>query len=171
MFEKKYKKLLQNILINNEYRDNRTGVNTYSSFGKSLSHNINEGFPMLTSKKMYLKNFIHELIWIINGETNIKYLTENKVSIWNQWADISGELGPVYGYQLRSFNGEYDQLLKLIDNIKKDPFSRRHLVSLWNPLQLDKMALPPCYFAFQFYVTTTKKLNVNVFMRSCDAFL
>lgn len=171
MFEKKYKELLANILTDNDYKPNRTGTNTYSTFGKSLSHNMAEGFPILTSKKIYSKNFIHELIWMINGETNIKYLVENNVSIWNQWADINGELGPIYGYQLRNFNGEKDQLLELIENIKKDPFGRRHLITLWNPIQLVKMILPPCHFAFQFYVTTTKKLNLNVFMRSCDAFV
>jgi thymidylate synthase len=171
MFEENYKKLLLNILFENDYKPNRTGYNTYSSFGKFLKHNINEGFPMLTSKKLYLKNFIHELIWIINGETNIKYLLDNKVIIWNKWADINGNLGPIYGYQLRNFNGEKDQLIETINNIKKDPYSRRHLISLWNPIQLNEMVLPPCHFAFQFYVTTNKKLNLNVFMRSCDAFI
>lgn len=171
MFEQKYKELLSNILINNNYTPNRTGTNTYSVFGKILSHNMSDGFPILTSKKIYLKNFIHELIWLINGNTNIKYLTDNNVNIWNSWANADGELGPVYGYQLRNFNGEKDQLLELIKNIKKDPFSRRHVVTFWNPIQLAEMILPPCHFAFQFYVTTTQKLNLNVFMRSCDAFI
>lgn len=171
MFEEKYKQLLVDILANNNYRDNRTGIKTYSNFGKTLSHNLNDGFPMLTSKKIYYKNFLHELIWTINGDTNVKYLIDNNVSIWNQWADINGNLGPIYGYQLRNFNGEHDQLNELIYNINKEPFSRRHLISLWNPIQLNKMVLPPCHFAFQIYITENKEMNMNVFMRSCDAFV
>lgn len=171
MYEIKYKNLLLEILNTGENKINRTNVKTYSIFGKSLFHNLNDGFPVLTSKKMYFKNIIHELIWIINGETNIKYLKDNNVNIWNNWADKNGDLGPIYGYQLRNFNNQYDQLKSLIYNLKNDPFSRRHLVTLWNPLQLDQMKLPPCHFSFQFYITNDNKLNLNVFMRSCDAFI
>jgi thymidylate synthase len=170
-FEIKYKELLKEVLIINNYTPNRTGINTYSVFGKTISHNMEEGFPLLTGKKMYLKNFIHELIWMVNGDTNVKYLNDNMVTMWNKWAPPSGDLGPVYGYQLRKFNGELDQLSKLIHNIKTDKHSRRHLVSLWNPLQLNDMVLPPCHFAFQFYISPDNKVSLNVFMRSCDLFV
>jgi thymidylate synthase len=135
-----------------------------------MEHNLKDGFPLITSKKMFLKNFAHELIWMLNGDTNIKYLQDNGVSIWNEWADENGDLGPTYGYQLRHFNGEKDQIVELIENIKKDPHSRRHLLTMWNPLQLDDMALPPCHFACQFYVHGDN-LNVNAFMRSGDLFI
>ncbi len=171
MFEKKYKDLLGDILIGHDLKPNRSGGQVYSSFGKTLSHDMVDGFPILTSKRIYPKNFIHELIWLINGDTNIKYLKDNNVTIWDKWANENGDLGPVYGYQLRNFNGEKDQLLELISNLKTDKHSRRHLITLWNPVQLKEMALPPCYFAFQFYVTMDNRLSLNVFMRSCDAFV
>lgn len=171
-FEQKYKTLLSEILNNNCYTTSRTGTDVYKSFGKVLRHNMEEGFPLLTSKKMYLKNFIHELIWFLNGETNIKYLKDNGVNIWDNWADKNGNLGPVYGHQLRNFNSNgKDQLIELITNLKENPFSRRHVISLWNPLQIDEMSLPPCYQMFQFYVDTNHRLSINITMRSADTFV
>ena len=170
-FEIKYKELLTDCFKSGSYNSNRTGINTYSSFGKNISHNLKNGFPIVTGKKILSKNFIHELIWILNGDTNTKYLKDNNVSIWDNWADKNGDIGLSYGYQLRKFNGEFDQLKLVIEQIKNDKYSRRHLVNLWNPLQIDKMNLPPCYFAFQFYVNNKDEISVNVFMRSCDLFI
>lgn len=171
MFEAEYKKLLMSIIENNDYRPNRTGTNTYAVFGRSISIDLDEGFPILTGKQIYPKNFIHEFIWFVSGNTNINYLKNNSVNIWNKWADEKGDLGPTYGAQLRAFGGKKDQLMETIHNIKNDPYSRRHIITLWNPNDLEKMALPPCHFAFQFWVKTTGELNLNVIMRSCDAFV
>lgn len=170
-FELLYKKLILNTIEIGSYNPNRTGVNTYSSFGQTLTHNINDSFPIITGKKILVKNFVHELIWLLNGETNIKYLKDNNVNIWDSWASEDGELGPTYGYQLRSFNGQLDQLNELIYNLKNDKYSRRHIITLWNPLQTKDMTLPPCYFSFQFYVNSKDELSLNVFMRSCDLFI
>lgn len=170
-FELKYRALLIDAISSGDYKVNRTGVNSYSLFGSTIKHNLQDGFPIITGRKIFHKNFLHELIWFINGESNIKYLNDNKVYIWDSWADKNGDLGPVYGYQLRSFNGVYDQLTGLINNIKVDKLSRRHLVTLWNPLQLSEMRLPPCYFSFQFIVDSKNRINLNVFMRSCDLFI
>jgi thymidylate synthase len=169
-YEKQYKNLLKETLFEGEYKPSRTGIWCHSLFAQSLKHDLKDGFPLLTSKKMYLKNFIHELIWMLNGDTNIKYLKDNKVNIWDAWANENGDLGPVYGYQLRKFNGVKDQIKEVIENIKKDPHSRRHLLTMWNPLQLEEMALPPCHFSFQFYVAYGT-LNINAFMRSGDLFI
>lgn len=170
-FESKYKELLLDCFKNGSYNENRTGIKTYSTFAKGISHNLRDGFPIITGKKILQKNFIHELIWILNGNTNIKYLNDNNVSIWDNWADSNGDIGLSYGYQLRKFNGEFDQLKFIIEQIKKDKYSRRHVVNLWNPLQVDKMNLPPCYFAFQFYVNNKDEISANVSMRSCDLFV
>jgi thymidylate synthase len=170
-FEANYKELLLNVLKENTLNKNRTGDDSYSSFALNLKHDLNNGFPLLTSKKMFLKNFIHELIWFINGDTNINYLKQNNVNIWDKWADKNNNLGPTYGYQLRNFNGEKDQLKDLIFNLKNDKTSRRHLITLWNPLQLNLMALPPCYHALQFYVDNNDNLSLNVSMRSGDLFI
>ena len=171
LFEIKYKSLLNSIILNNDLRENRTVEKTYSFFGASLSHDLSNGFPMVTGKKIFFKNIGHELIWFLKGYTNIKYLKDNNVNIWNSWADNNGDLGPVYGYQLRNFNNASDQLNNLINELKNNPGSRRHIVTLWDPSSLDRQALPPCYPMFQFYVNKYNKLNVNVFFRSSDAFV
>ena len=170
-FEKKYKDLLLNVIKENSLNKNRTGNDTYSSFALSIKHDLNDGFPLLTSKKMFLKNFIHELIWFLNGDTNIKYLKDNNVNIWNEWADENGNLGPTYGAQLRNFNGTLDQLSKLVYDLKHDKTSRRHLITIWNPLQLDQMKLPPCYHSMQFYVDSNDNISLDVSMRSGDLFV
>ena len=170
-FEQDYKAILINVINNGSYQPNRTNTNTFSLFGLTLTHNLNEGFPIVTGKAIFQKNFIHELIWFVNGETNIKYLNDNNVKIWDSWADENGELGNVYGYQMRNFCGIFDQLTELINNLKSDKYSRRHIITLWNPIDLHKMALPPCYFSFQFHVDNKDNLNLNVFMRSCDLFV
>jgi thymidylate synthase len=169
-FEIKYKALLNNIILNNDLKENRTAEKAYSFFGANLSHNLQEGFPMLTGKKMFLKNIGYELIWFLNGDTNIKFLNNNNVTIWDLWADANGDLGPVYGHQLRNFNNASDQLKNLIKELKTNPNSRRHVVSLWDPCTIDQQALPPCYPMFQFYVNKNN-LYLNVFIRSSDAFV
>lgn len=152
----------------------RTGTGTKSVFGYQMRFNLEEGFPLLTTKKVHLKSIIHELLWFIAGDTNIKYLKDNGVSIWDEWADENGELGPVYGRQWRAWktaDGEtVDQLSALIDGIKKNPDSRRHIVSAWNPGEVDKMALPPCHAMFQFYVANGR-LSCQLYQRSADVFL
>lgn len=152
----------------------RTGTGTKSVFGYQMRFNLEEGFPLLTTKKVHLKSIIHELLWFIAGDTNIKYLKDNGVSIWDEWADENGELGPVYGRQWRAWktaDGEtVDQLSALIEGIKKNPDSRRHIISAWNPGEVDKMALPPCHAMFQFYVANGK-LSCQLYQRSADVFL
>ena len=170
-YESQYKGLLGQILREGIHRDDRTGVGCRSAFNLQLNLNVSEKFPILVGKKMFPNIFNTEFNWFINGETNIKRLQKAKVTIWDEWADENGDLGPVYGYQLRNFNGEnIDQLEAVIGNIKTDPDSRRHVISLWNPAQLDKMALPPCYLYFQFFVEDDK-LNMFALQRSGDAFL
>jgi len=170
-FENSYKNLLLSVIKENTLNKNRTGNDAYSSFALNLKHDLNDGFPLLTSKKMFLKNFAHELIWFLNGDTNIKYLKDNNVNIWNSWADKNGDLGPTYGAQLRNFNGERDQLMELIYNLKNNKTSRRHLITIWNPLQLEYMKLPPCYHSMQFYVDCNDNISLNVSMRSGDLFI
>lgn len=152
----------------------RTGTGTKSVFGYQMRFNLEEGFPLLTTKKVHLKSIIHELLWFIAGDTNIKYLKDNGVSIWDEWADENGELGPVYGRQWRAWKtaeGEtVDQLSALIEGIKKNPDSRRHIISAWNPGEVDKMALPPCHAMFQFYVANGR-LSCQLYQRSADVFL
>ena len=195
---KQYLDMCKFILENGTYKSDRTGTGTISYFGYQTRYNLNDGFPLLTTKKVFLKGIIHELLWFISGDTNIKYLVDNNVKIWNEWAyekykkepvfkgetmeefiekiresqefaDKYGDLGPVYGRQWRNFNG-VDQLEKLIYNLKHNPDSRRHIISAWNPAEVDNMALPPCHSFMQFYVVNNK-LSCQLYQRSADIFL
>lgn len=169
-----YHTLLRHILENGERKEDRTGTGTLSCFGYQMRFNLADGFPVLTTKKLHLKSIIHELLWFIKGDTNIAYLKENGVRIWDEWADEHGNLGPVYGYQWRSWpnpDGTHtDQITKLIDSLTNNPDSRRHIVSAWNPSFIDDMALPPCHCLFQFYVANGK-LSCQLYQRSADTFL
>jgi thymidylate synthase len=169
-----YEQLLKHVYENGAFKSDRTGTGTKSIFGAQLRFNLKNGFPLITSKKVHLKSIIYELLWFIKGETNTKYLKANGVSIWDEWADEKGELGPVYGYQWRSWpsaNGKHiDQLTELIETIKKNPDSRRMIVSAWNVADLPKMALMPCHAFFQFYVADGK-LSCQLYQRSADMFL
>ena len=171
---KQYLDLLEYTLKNGIEKTDRTGTGTISVFGYQMRFNLNDGFPALTTKKLHLKSIIHELLWFISGNTNIKYLTDNGVKIWNEWADADGNLGPVYGSQWRAWttsNGKkVDQLAEVIESIKKSPDSRRHMVSAWNVGEIDKMALPPCHVLFQFYVANGR-LSCQLYQRSADIFL
>tara|TARA_Y100000991_G_scaffold89851_1_gene67754 strand:+ start:740 stop:1564 length:825 start_codon:yes stop_codon:yes gene_type:complete len=181
---KQYLDLVKHVLKNGDYKGDRTGTGTKSVFGYQMRFDLNDGFPLVTTKKLHLKSIIHELLWFINGETNIKYLKDNGVKIWDAWADESGNLGPVYGSQWRNWNNEkIDQISQLIDLIKNNPESRRMLVSAWNPSVLPdtkksfsenvmngKAALPPCHAFFQFYVSNNK-LSCQLYQRSADIFL
>jgi thymidylate synthase len=155
-------------------KDDRTGTGTLSCFGYQMRFDLSEGFPMLTTKKLHLRSIIHELLWFLQGDTNIKYLKDNGVRIWDEWADDEGNLGPVYGYQWRSWpnpDGSHtDQITKLLDQLKNKPDSRRHIVSAWNPSFIDDMALPPCHCLFQFFVADGK-LSCQLYQRSADTFL
>jgi thymidylate synthase len=170
---KQYQDLLQHLLDHGTYKSDRTGTGTYSVFGYQMRFNLAEGFPLLTTKKLHTKSILHELLWFLKGDTNIAYLKENGVSIWDEWADENGNLGPVYGYQWRSWpnpDGSHtDQIKKLIEGLKKNPDGRRHIVSAWNPSFIDQMALPPCHCLFQFYVADGK-LSCQLYQRSCDTF-
>ncbi len=198
---KEYLKLCKHVLDNGLEKADRTGVGTISTFGYQMRYNLSEGFPIVTTKKVHLKSVIHELLWFINGDTNIKYLVDNGVSIWNDWpykkfkdsseyngqtmkefavmvresdefAKKYGELGPVYGKQWRDFNGNgVDQLQRLVEGLKNNPDSRRHILSAWNPVQIDEMALPPCHAFIQFYVSADRKLSCQLYQRSADVFL
>jgi len=169
-----YEKLLKYVLENGILKNDRTGTGTRSIFGYQMRFNLSEGFPLITTKKVHLKSVIYELIWFLKGETNIKFLKENGVTIWDEWADEKGDLGPIYGYQWRSWptpKGEYiDQISQVINQIKKNPFSRRMIVSAWNVADLSRMSLPPCHVLFQFYVANGK-LSCLMFQRSADLFL
>ena len=169
-----YQQLLQHILDNGTEKTDRTGTGTISCFGYQMRFNLQEGFPMVTTKKLHLKSIVYELLWFLKGDTNIRYLTDHGVSIWNEWADADGELGPVYGKQWRSWAGAdgtvVDQISDLISQIKKNPDSRRLIVSAWNVAELPKMALMPCHALFQFYVADGK-LSCQLYQRSADAFL
>ena len=171
---KQYLDLERHILNNGVQKTDRTGTGTLSVFGYQMRFNLQEGFPLVTTKKVHLRSIIYELLWFLNGDTNIKYLKDHGVSIWDEWADENGELGPVYGSQWRSWpapDGQHiDQIAKLIEQIKSKPDSRRHIVSAWNPSEVDKMALPPCHALFQFYVADGK-LSCQLYQRSCDTFL
>ena len=171
---KQYHKLLKHVLENGTDKNDRTGTGTRSVFGYQMRFDLSKGFPLLTTKKIHLKSIIYELLWFLKGETNISYLKENGVSIWDEWADDKGELGPVYGYQWRSWpgrNGEtIDQISGLIDQIKNNPDSRRLIVTAWNPSDVEKMALPPCHCLFQFYVLNGK-ISCQLYQRSADIFL
>lgn len=172
---KQYQDLLKHVLENGQQKDDRTGTGTISTFGYQMRFNLEEGFPLVTTKKVHMKSIIHELLWFISGDTNVKYLQENGVRIWNEWADENGELGPVYGYQWRHWvdkNGkEHDQIAKLIEDLKTNPFSRRHILTAWNVGDLDEMALPPCHSFIQFYVSPDMKLSCQLYQRSGDIFL
>ena len=169
-----YLQLMEHVLNHGTKKIDRTGVGTISVFGAQMRFNLEKGFPLLTTKKLHLRSIIHELLWFLKGETNIKYLKENNVRIWDEWADKNGNLGPVYGHQWRSWeanNGiKIDQIKDLISNIKKSPDSRRLIVSAWNVGDLSKMALPPCHSFFQFYVANGK-LSCQLYQRSADVFL
>jgi thymidylate synthase len=171
---KQYLELLNHVLENGTAKSDRTGTGTLSTFGYQMRFNLNDGFPVLTTKKLHLKSIIHELLWFLKGETNINYLLENGVKIWNEWADKNGNLGPVYGYQWRSWTADggrhIDQIKQVVESIRKNPDSRRHIVSAWNVGDIDKMALPPCHIFFQFYVANGK-LSLQLYQRSADIFL
>ncbi|MBN1988257.1 MAG: thymidylate synthase [Bacteroidales bacterium] len=171
---KQYLDLLDHIIATGVKKQDRTGTGTLSVFGHQMRFNLAEGFPLLTTKKLHLKSIIHELLWFLNGETNIKSLNENGVTIWNEWADAQGELGPIYGYQWRNWptaSGEHvDQISQIIESITRTPDSRRHLVCAWNVGQIEQMALPPCHVLFQFYVANGK-LSCQLYQRSADVFL
>jgi thymidylate synthase len=171
---RQYLDLLQHVMDHGSDRGDRTGTGTRSVFGYQMRFDLSEGFPVLTTKKLHLRSIIHELLWFLKGETNIAYLKENGVSIWDGWADEKGELGPVYGYQWRSWpapDGRHvDQIALLIEGLKTNPNSRRHIVSAWNPALVDDMALPPCHCLFQFYVSNGK-LSCQLYQRSADVFL
>jgi thymidylate synthase len=170
---KQYLDLLQHVLDNGIKKEDRTGTGTISTFGYQMRFDLQKGFPLLTTKKIHLPSVIHELLWFIKGDTNVKYLQENKVRIWNEWADENGELGRIYGYQWRSWTAEdrnIDQLNQVIESIKNNPNSRRHIVSAWNVGDLDKMNLPPCHILYQFYVADGK-LSCQLYQRSADIFL
>jgi thymidylate synthase len=171
---KQYLKLCNHILENGVEKSDRTGTGTISVFGYQMRFDLQQGFPLLTTKKLHLKSIIHELLWFLNGDTNIKYLTDNGVRIWNEWADENGDLGPVYGKQWRSWSSPdgstVDQITNVIEEIKKNPNSRRLIVNAWNVGELDKMALTPCHCLFQFYVADGK-LSCQLYQRSADVFL
>ena len=171
---KAYLQLVENVLVNGAKKIDRTGTGTLSIFGHQNRYNLQEGFPLVTTKKVHLKSIIHELLWFLKGETNISYLKQNNVKIWDEWADENGELGPVYGYQWRSWptneGGNIDQIKNVINDIKTNPDSRRLIVSAWNVGQISKMALPPCHSLFQFYINNNT-LSCQLYQRSADVFL
>lgn len=173
-FMRQYLDLMQDILDNGSIKADRTGTGTKSVFGRQLRFDLSDGFPLVTTKKLHLRSIIYELLWFLKGETNIKYLKDNKVTIWDEWADESGDLGPVYGSQWRSWPApggkKIDQIANVIQQIKTKPDSRRHIVSAWNPAEVDNMALPPCHALFQFYVADGK-LSCQLYQRSADFFL
>ncbi|MBQ6072134.1 MAG: thymidylate synthase [Bacteroidales bacterium] len=171
---KQYQDLLRKILEQGSYKSDRTGTGTYSIFGHQMRFDLSEGFPLLTTKKLHLRSIIYELLWFLQGDTNIRYLKDNGVSIWDEWADENGDLGPVYGKQWRSWatpdGGHVDQITQLIEQIKTNPDSRRLMVCAWNVGEIDKMALPPCHVLFQFYVNNGE-ISCQLYQRSADVFL
>jgi thymidylate synthase len=171
---KQYLDLLNRILTEGVEKTDRTGTGTISIFGHQMRFDMADGFPLLTTKKLHLKSIIHELLWFLNGDTNVKYLQDNGVRIWNEWADANGDVGHIYGYQWRSWptydGGFIDQIQRAVDDIKNNPDSRRIIVSAWNVADLDKMNLPPCHAFFQFYVANGK-LSLQLYQRSADTFL
>lgn len=171
---KQYLDLVKHVMENGTLKGDRTGTGTRSVFGYQLRCNLEEGFPLLTTKKVHLKSIIYELLWFLKGDTNVRYLQEHGVRIWNEWADENGELGPVYGHQWRSWpdydGGAIDQIAKVVEDIKNNPNSRRHIVSAWNVAEVNRMALPPCHSLFQFYVADGR-LSLQLYQRSADLFL
>lgn len=177
---RQYLTLLNDVLLNGKDREDRTGVGTRGLFGAQIRFNLQDGFPLVTTKKVHFKSIVHELLWFLSGDTNIKYLKDNGVKIWDEWADENGNLGPVYGKQWRNFGhiDDYpygiDQIKELIDGLQKNPYSRRHIVSAWDPRDIPGMALPPCHTLFQFYVEDVggdKYLSCQLYQRSADLFL
>jgi thymidylate synthase len=171
---RQYHELMQHVLDHGHRKADRTGTGTLSVFGWQMRFDLAEGFPVVTTKKLHLRSIIHELLWFLRGDTNIRYLKDNGVSIWDEWADESGDLGPVYGHQWRHWTTadgrEVDQIVQLVEGLKKNPDSRRHIVSAWNPGDVNRMALPPCHALFQFYVADGK-LSCQLYQRSADIFL
>ena len=168
---KQYLDLLKKVYEEGTDKPNRTGIDTRSIFGAQMRFDLSKGFPLVTTKKVHLKSVIYELLWLISGDTNIRFLKENDVRIWNEWADENGDLGPVYGAQWRNFNGQgIDQLKDVVNRLKTNPNDRRMIVSAWNPAQIEDMALPPCHAFYQFYVANNK-LSCQLYQRSCDMFL
>jgi len=169
-----YLDLMRHVLAHGHLKSDRTGTGTLSVFGWQMRFDLAQGFPLLTTKKLHTRSIIHELLWFLRGDTNIRYLKENGVSIWDDWADDNGDLGPVYGYQWRSWRAPdgrvIDQIAQLVDGLKRNPDSRRHIVSAWNPADIDSMKLPPCHALFQFYVAGGK-LSCQLYQRSADIFL
>lgn len=171
---KNYLDLMADILASGARKTDRTGTGTLSVFGRQLRFDLAQGFPLVTTKKLHLRSIIHELLWFLSGDTNIRYLNDNGVTIWDEWADANGELGPVYGHQWRSWPApdgrQIDQITQVLEQIRTRPDSRRHIVSAWNPAEVDKMALPPCHALFQFYVADGR-LSCQLYQRSADYFL
>jgi thymidylate synthase len=171
---RQYLDLLEHVLEHGTTKADRTGTGTRAVFGYQMRFDLSEGFPLLTTKKLHLRSIIHELLWFLQGDSNVRYLQENGVRIWNEWADEHGDLGPVYGVQWRAWRGAdgqvYDQISWVVEQIKVNPYSRRHIVSAWNVAEVDKMALPPCHLMFQFYVADGK-LSCQLYQRSADIFL
>ena len=169
-----YLDLLRQILDRGVEKADRTGTGTLSIFGHQMRFDLRQGFPLVTTKRLHLKSIVHELVWFLSGSTNVAYLRANGVTIWDEWADAAGELGPVYGHQWRAWpardGGEIDQIARLVEGLKSNPDSRRHIVSAWNPAELDRMALPPCHALFQFYVARGE-LSCQLYQRSADVFL
>ena len=169
-----YETLLEHVYKSGVDKNDRTGVGTRSVFGYQMRFNLSEGFPLVTTKKLHIRSIVHELLWFLSGSSNIKYLHDNGVTIWDEWADENGDLGPVYGVQWRSWPApdgrRIDQITNLVEGIRRNPDSRRHLVVAWNPAEVDKMALPPCHCLFQFY-EAQGRLSCQLYQRSCDIFL
>ena len=170
-----YHRLLRKVLERGSYRGDRTGTGAWSVFGEQSRYDLSAGFPLVTTKKLHLRSIIHELLWFLKGDTNVRYLQEHQVSIWDEWADANGELGPVYGAQWRRWQGApgaepVDQIARLLDGLKNNPYSRRHIVSAWNVPFIEQMALPPCHCLFQFFVADGK-LSCQLYQRSADLFL
>tara|TARA_B100001778_G_scaffold334491_1_gene346111 strand:+ start:3463 stop:4254 length:792 start_codon:yes stop_codon:yes gene_type:complete len=167
--EYQYLDLLEDLLKSGTLKGDRTGTGTHALFGYQMRFDLQKGFPLLTTKKLHTRSIFHELLWFLRGDTNVRYLQENGVTIWDEWADENGDLGPVYGKQWRDFNG-VDQIADVIHSLKTNPNSRRHIVTAWNPVEVPSMALPPCHCLFQFYVADGK-LSCQLYQRSCDTFL
>ncbi|MBS0510998.1 MAG: thymidylate synthase [Proteobacteria bacterium] len=171
---KQYLDLMRHVLEHGDQKTDRTGTGTLSVFGWQMRFRLGDGFPLLTTKKLHTRSIIHELLWFLRGDTNIRYLHENNVTIWDEWADANGDLGPVYGKQWRRWEGangsKVDQIARLLEGLRKNPDSRRHMVSAWNPSEIDSMALPPCHALFQFYVANGR-LSCQLYQRSADIFL
>jgi thymidylate synthase len=171
---RQYLDLLDHVLREGTRKTDRTGTGTLSVFGYQMRFDLGAGFPLVTTKKLHVKSIVHELLWFLRGDTNIRYLKENGVSIWDEWADANGDLGPVYGHQWRSWptpdGGKIDQIARVVDGLRRNPDSRRHMVTAWNPAEVDKMALPPCHCLFQFYVAEGR-LSCLLYQRSADIFL